>query len=95
MTDNEPHDRDRAPRRSRGRRLLIGTAATLIVLLAAGGYAGSRSGALPQIWDWQRGAYHGPGPAATLTDLADVDQLAEAFNQHEGVPRLIVLLSPT
>lgn len=35
------------------------------------------------------------GPAATLTDLNRIDQLRAAFNQADGTPRLILLLSPT
>lgn len=32
---------------------------------------------------------------AALTDLEDLDQLRGLFNQREGVPRLLLLLSPT
>ncbi len=32
---------------------------------------------------------------AALTDLDDLDQLRDLFNQRAGVPRLILLLSPT
>lgn len=32
---------------------------------------------------------------AALTDLEDLDQLRGLFNQREGVPRLVLLLSPT
>lgn len=32
---------------------------------------------------------------AALVDLADLDQLRDLFNQRTGVPRLILLLSPT
>lgn len=46
-------------------------------------------------WDGQRGMYQAPGPAATLTDLRDVEQLAALFNEQQGVPRLILLLAPT
>ena len=35
------------------------------------------------------------GPSATLTDLASVDQLKDAFNRDASHPRLILLLSPT
>jgi hypothetical protein len=31
----------------------------------------------------------------TVTDLTDIGQLRAAFNAHGGVPRLIVLASPT
>jgi hypothetical protein len=30
-----------------------------------------------------------------LTDLTEIEQLHERFNDEQGVPRLIVLLSPT
>ncbi|MDP9359705.1 MAG: hypothetical protein M3Q71_05755 [Chloroflexota bacterium] len=32
---------------------------------------------------------------AALADLQDLDQLRDLFNQRAGVPRLILLLSPT
>jgi hypothetical protein len=35
------------------------------------------------------------GPSAQVVDLQDVQQLAAAFNQHDGTPRLLVLFSPT
>jgi hypothetical protein len=35
------------------------------------------------------------GPSATVTDLHGVEQLRSAFNDDAGVPRLILLLSPT
>jgi hypothetical protein len=31
----------------------------------------------------------------SVTELKDVGQLRAAFNAHDGVPRLIVLASPT
>jgi hypothetical protein len=33
--------------------------------------------------------------AATLSDLREIEQLRTKFNEDEGVPRLIVILSPT
>jgi hypothetical protein len=33
--------------------------------------------------------------AAPLSDLAEIGQLRAAFNEKQGVPRLILLLSPT
>jgi uncharacterized membrane protein YdfJ with MMPL/SSD domain len=35
------------------------------------------------------------GPSARVVDLHDVHQLATAFNQDAGTPRLVVLFSPT
>ncbi len=32
---------------------------------------------------------------ATLADLQDLNQLRDLFNERAGVPRLILLLSPT
>ncbi len=34
-------------------------------------------------------------PAAGITDLQSIDQFRKAFDAHRGVPRLIVLASPT
>jgi hypothetical protein len=46
------------------------------------------------------GGTHASGPAPKaksdgVTELKDVAQLRAAFNAREGVPRLIVLASPT
>ena len=35
------------------------------------------------------------GPSAQVVDLHDVQQLAAAFNQDDGTPRLVLLFSPT
>ena len=37
----------------------------------------------------------GPGAAARLRDLQSVDQLKVIFNHDSGMPRLVLLLSPT
>ena len=34
-------------------------------------------------------------PEDQLVDLASVDALATEFNTHDGIPRLILLMSPT
>lgn len=34
-------------------------------------------------------------PATPLADLHNIEELQALFNQDEGVPRLILLLSPT
>ncbi len=36
-----------------------------------------------------------PEPTATLNDLRQMGQLQSLFNREAGVPRLILLLSPT
>jgi hypothetical protein len=36
-----------------------------------------------------------PARAAPLADLTEIGQLRAAFNEQRGVPRLILLLSPT
>lgn len=38
---------------------------------------------------------HGSVPGVVLTDLQSVTDLQTRFNQDAGVPRLILLLSPT
>jgi len=37
----------------------------------------------------------GTGPPATLTDLGTLQELQEAFNRDAGVPRIVLLVSPT
>jgi hypothetical protein len=55
----------------------------VLVCLVAAGCGGSSS-------DGEQQAAGGP-----LTDLAEIDQLRTAFNEKQGQPRLVVLLSPT
>ena len=63
----------------------------VVALLAAcGGNGGSSSSP----------AGSGAGASGTtsgraITDINNVSQLRDAFNQHPGQPRLIVLMSPT
>ena len=37
----------------------------------------------------------GTGPPATLTDLGNLQDLQETFNRDAGVPRIVLLVSPT
>ncbi len=41
------------------------------------------------------GLFAYPRPRAPLTDLRSVEDLRARFNQDQGKPRLILLLSPT
>jgi hypothetical protein len=43
----------------------------------------------------EREKLRSPGAATTLTDLSDMDQFTALYDQHQDVPRLILLLSPT
>jgi hypothetical protein len=43
----------------------------------------------------EREALRTPGAPALLSDLRNLDQLATLFDQHQDVPQLILLLSPT
>jgi hypothetical protein len=62
------------------RRLVV-----LLVALVAAGCGGSDEGMPRRVT-----------PAEpTLTDLTSIDQLRERFNADQGVPRLILLVSPT
>ena len=65
------------------------SAALLCVVLAGG------SAVLPvrRTTGWAGPASAAQG--ATLIDLEDLDQLRGLLNQREGVPRLVLLLSPT
>ena len=78
-------------------------AATAVVLLGAfAGCASDGSGPAqgetragqPMPAD-QRQALRTSGAPATLSDLRDVDELKALFNQHQDVPQLVLLLSPT
>jgi hypothetical protein len=60
--------------------LRLGVAILLLVGLIVGG---------------ERLLHRAPPPGVTLTDLDSVDQLRATFNADRGVPRLIVILSPT
>ena len=90
-TGGQPTQR---PRRRR-RRLLI----VLVVTVAVAGLVGTQLsgslGGLPAVFEWQRSQYQSTGPAADLEDLQDIEQLGALFNENEGTPRLILLLSPT
>ncbi|MGH9970431.1 MAG: hypothetical protein ACREBG_21940 [Pyrinomonadaceae bacterium] len=41
------------------------------------------------------GLFAAPRPAAPLTDLRSLEDFRSRFNQDQGKPRLILLLSPT
>lgn len=43
----------------------------------------------------ERQALRAPGAPATLSDLRDLDEFKALFNQHQHVPQLVLLLSPT
>ena len=60
--------------------------ALLALALAGCGHAGAVS--VP----WERPA---PPAGLTLTDLHEVGDLQNAFNQDAGKPRLVLLVSPT
>lgn len=60
----------------------------VIVVLVAGACGGSDD-------DMPRGAVDYEAAEPALTDLTSVDQLKERFNADQGVPRLILLVSPT
>lgn len=88
-------DRSDGQRGSLRRRRMLIVIVGLAVLLVGAGFAGASVGLLPAMWGWQRAPYQAAGPAATLSDIEDIDRLVALFNEREGVPRLIVLLSPT
>ncbi|MGH8904369.1 MAG: hypothetical protein ACRDYA_22480 [Egibacteraceae bacterium] len=90
-TDRSSDDQRRSLRRRRVLIVIVG----LVVLLVGAGFTGASVGLLPATGGWQRAPYQAAGPAATLSDIEDIDQLAALFNERQGVPRLIVLLAPT
>lgn len=65
------------------------SAALLCVVLAGG------AAILPVRHSTEAAAPAAAAQGAALTDLEDLDQLRGLFNQREGVPRLVLLLSPT
>ena len=83
--------------RHRRRRL---AAVLLAVLAGLGGCSSSspgadRGGSPSAMPEDERAGLRTPGAAATLSNLTDLDKLAEVFDAHQDVPRLILLLSPT
>ena len=75
----------RMPRQAR----TLFSAALLCVVLAGG------AAVLPVRPTTGSAAPASAAQGAALTDLGDLDQLRALFNQREGVPRLVLLLSPT
>ena len=73
-------------RRSPVRVILWLVPALLALVLAGCGHSGAA--AVP----WDRPA---PPPGLSLTDLHDIGELQDTFNQDAGKPRLILLVSPT
>jgi hypothetical protein len=59
---------------------LLACAAVLLLLTACGG-----TGTKPPA----------RGPRTAAPELTSIDQLETAFDGHQGVPQLIVLISPT
>lgn len=68
--------------RPRTRRLLAVVAVAVLLALGPAG-CGSPQESSPQ------------GLTVTLMDLHNIDELQSRFNQDDGVPRLVLLLSPT
>lgn len=83
------------------RRALAAAALALTLVLGgcgSGGSEGSGKGAVKggqAMPADQRDALRTPGAPASLSDLRGLDQLATLFDQHQDVPQLILLLSPT
>jgi hypothetical protein len=69
-------------------------AIVLVVLVAAGGLASAARAYLAEGIDRAQEQLAGR-PVANLTDLRSIDQFKVAFAEAEGMPRLILLLSPT
>ena len=73
--------------RRRARIIVLWVLSAVLALALAGcGHSGTVS--VP----WERSA---PPAGLTLTDLHDIGDLQNAFNQDAGKPRLILLVSPT
>jgi hypothetical protein len=77
-----------------GRKAALGIA--LIVLLLAVVIAATRDGRLYVQEVATRAQEQATNaPAAKLTELSSIDQLKAGFNDADGMPRLILLFSPT
>ncbi len=84
----------------RRRRWLVTTLALLIALAACGSDGAStkgaeRDGMARTLPDKDQTGVPTPGATAPLSDLTALGQLEQLFNQHQDVPRLLLLLSPT
>lgn len=71
------------------RKLLISAALLALLLTGCGGGGGGDEAA-------SRPGATGSGSAmGSLRDVASVEEFAALFNEEDGVPRLVLLLSPT
>jgi hypothetical protein len=88
-------------RSGRRRRRWLGTALALVIALGAcsSGSSSTKSAerdSTPRTLPHEDQArLRTPGAAATLSDLTALDQLERLFDEHQDVPRLLLLLSPT
>jgi len=77
------------------RRRWSGMALVMVVAVGACSSGPPSSGAARAMPDQERAQLRAPGAAATLSNLTGLDQLQTLFDEHQDVPRLILLLSPT
>jgi|SRR5436309_2055711 len=68
----------------------------LILVLAVGACSsGPSTNGARAMPEQERAELRTPGAPASLSDLRNLDQLAMLFDQHQDVPQLILMLSPT
>lgn len=70
-------------------------ALTVLVGLPLGGCGGDTTSGSPPESEPPPAGSAGASREATLLDIARVDELQARFNEDAGVPRLLLLLSPT